>query len=75
MARVTSRILGTLSSQITIETTARDPSTAAELTLWHAAGCELRDYLPNLFPRPPLYCGYVRLVVHSRISARALRLD
>src|SRR5712671_6714339 len=35
-------ILGTLFSQMTIESTSRDPSTAAELTLLHAARCKLR---------------------------------
>ena len=70
-----SLILGTLFSQITIETTSRDPSTAAEFTLWHAARCKLRHNLPNLFPCPSFCRGYVRLMIHSRISARALRLD
>jgi hypothetical protein len=68
-------ILGTLFSQITIETTSRDPSTAAEFTLWHAARCKLRHNLPNLFPCPSFCRGYVRLMIHSRISARPLRLD
>ena len=66
MARAASWILGTLFSQMTIESTARDPSTAAELTPLHAASCELRDNLPNLFPRPSFYGGYVRLGIHSR---------
>src|SRR5580658_5587794 len=35
-----SLILGTLFSQMTIESTSRDPSTAAEFTLWHAARCK-----------------------------------
>jgi hypothetical protein len=59
-----------LSSQITVETTARDPSTATELILLHAAACELRNHLSNLLPRPPAYSGYIPLLIHSRISAR-----
>ena len=70
-----SLILGTLFSQMTIESTSRDPSTAAEFTLLHAAGCKLRHNLPNLFPCPSFCRGYVRLMIHSRISARPLRLD
>ena len=70
-----SLILGTLFSQMTIESTSRDSSTAAEFTLWHAARCKLRHNLQNLFPCPSFCRGYVRLMIHSRISARAPRLD
>jgi hypothetical protein len=70
-----SLILGTLFSQMTIESTSRDPSTAAELTRLHAASCKLRDNLPNLFPCPSFRGGYVRLMIHSRISARTLRFE
>src|ERR1035438_8424686 len=49
-----SLILGTLFSQITIETTSRDPSTAAEFTLWHAARCKLRHNPPNQIGLPAL---------------------
>jgi integrase len=55
---------------MTIETTSRDPSTAAEFTLCHAARCKLRHNLPNLFPCPSFCRGYVRLMIHTRISAR-----
>jgi hypothetical protein len=68
-------ILGTFFPEMTIESTSRDPSTAAEFNLLHAAGCKLRHNLPNLFPCPSHYDGYVRLMIHSRISTRALRLD
>jgi len=73
--RPCSLIMGTLFSQMTIESTSRDPSTAAEFTLLHAARCKLRHDLPNLFPCPSFCRGYVRLMIHSRISPRALRLD
>ena len=69
-----SLILDTLFAQMTIETTSRDPSTAAEFTLLHAARCKLRHNLPNLFPCPSFCRGYVRLMIHTRISARAPRL-
>jgi hypothetical protein len=72
IARPASLILGTLFSQMTIESTSRDPSPAAELTRLHAASCKLRDNLPNLFPCPSFRGGYVRLMIHSRISARTL---
>ena len=52
-------IPGTLFSQMTIVTTSRDPSTAAEFTLLHAASRKLRNNLPNLFPCPSFCRGYV----------------
>jgi hypothetical protein len=58
--------------QSQIESTSRDPSTVAELTLLHAASCKLRDNLPNLFPCPSFRGDYVRPMIHSRISARTL---
>jgi hypothetical protein len=70
-----SLILGILFFQMTIESTSRDPSTAAEFTLSHATRCKLRHNLPNLLPCPSFCRGYVRLMIHTRISARTPRLD
>src|SRR5260370_6824321 len=66
--------LGTLFSQMTIETTSRDPSTATEFTLCHAASCKLRHNLPNLFPCPSFCRCYVLLILHTPISPLPLPL-